>query len=224
MFTQDTFRFLDELATNNNREWFALNKARYLRDVQQPALEFIRTMKPVIGRIAPVLIASDATVGGSLMRVYRDTRFAKDKTPYKTNVGIQFRHQAGKDVHAPGWYVHLAPDECFVGAGVWQPDASALAKIRNAIAADGKAWLKARDDRKFREHFELWGESLRTAPRDFPRDHPLIEDLKRKDFIGLASLRKTEVTGPGFVRLAQERLKESRPLMAFLCGALGLPW
>jgi uncharacterized protein (TIGR02453 family) len=224
MFTKDTFRFLDDLAANNNREWFTVNKARYVREVQQPALEFIRAMKPLIGRIAPVLVASDSAVGGSLMRVYRDTRFAKDKTPYKTNVGIHFRHEVGKDVHAPGWYIHLAPDECFVGAGVWQPDAPALAKIRHAIDRDGKAWLKVRDDRKFREHFELWGESLRTAPRDFPRDHPLIDDLRRKDFIGLAPLRKPEVIGPGFARLAQERLKATRSLMTYLCRALGLPW
>jgi uncharacterized protein (TIGR02453 family) len=171
-----------------------------------------------------VLVASDSAIGGSLMRVYRDTRFARDKTPYKTNVGIHFRHEAGKDVHAPGWYIHLAPEGCFVGAGVWHPDAPALAKIRNAIATDGKSWLKARDDRKFREHFELSGETLRTAPRDYPRDHPLIDDLKRKDFIGLADLRRTEAIGPGFFRVAQNRLKESGPLMVFLCQALGLPW
>jgi uncharacterized protein (TIGR02453 family) len=161
-------------------------------------------------------------VGGSLMRVYRDTRFSKDKTPYKTNIGIQFRHEMGKDVHAPGYYVHIEPGECFVGAGLWHPEADVLFKIREGILKNGDAWVKARDNKAFRKHFTLEGDVLTNAPRGYAKDHPLVEDLKRKDFIGLASLSKTEMTSKNFRALVVERFKQAEPYMRFLCGAVEL--
>ena len=114
-FTSRTFRFLRKLAANNDRDWFQANKARYESNVREPCLAFIRAFRKPLERISPFFVASDRRVGGSLMRVYRDTRFSRDKTPYKTNVGIQFRHELGKDVHAPGFYVHIAAGECFLG-------------------------------------------------------------------------------------------------------------
>ena len=121
-FQPTIFQFLEELADNNNRPWFQENKRRYEREVLEPCLAFIRAFGPRLKKISRFFVASDRRIGGSLMRVYRDTRFAKDKTPYKTNVGIQFRHEFGRDVHAPGFYVHIAPDECFLAVGVWRPD------------------------------------------------------------------------------------------------------
>ena len=109
-------------------------------------------------------MASDRRTGGSLMRVYRDTRFAKDKTPYKTNVGIHFRHEFGRDVHAPGFYVHVAPEECFLAVGLWRPDAAALGEVRKAIVESPDRWRRARDDKRFRERFTLEGESLKSRP------------------------------------------------------------
>jgi uncharacterized protein (TIGR02453 family) len=157
-----------------------------------------------------------------LMRVQRDTRFSPDKTPYKTNVGIHFRHEVGKDVHAPGYYLHIEPGECFVGIGLWRPDADALFKIREAIVKNGETWVAARDDKNFSKHFSLEGDTLANAPRGFARDHPLLEDLKRKDFIGLAALGKTEVTSTNFRELVVERFKQAEPCMRFLCQALEL--
>ncbi len=116
------FEFLEQLAANNNRPWFAKNKSRYEEQVLGPALEFIRAFQPRLKKIAPHFVASDRRMGGSLMRIYRDTRFAKDAKPYKTNVGIQFRHELGRDVHAPGFYVHIAPGECFLALGLWRPE------------------------------------------------------------------------------------------------------
>ena len=133
-------------------------------------------------RSAPMLLAVAKRSGGSLMRIHRDTRFSKDKTPYKTNVGISLRHQADGDIHAPGVYIHLACDECFVGAGCWRPQRETLAAIRAAIDADPKAWRRARDQKKFRTSFSLAGESLKTSPRDYSVDHAEIEDLRRIDF------------------------------------------
>src|SRR5918992_6326144 len=106
-FTPDLFAFLRELAANNDREWFAANKTRYVADVQEPALAFIEDVGVRLPEVSGHFVADARTVGGSLFRIYRDTRFSKDKTPYKTHVGIQLRHESGKDVHAPGFYLHL---------------------------------------------------------------------------------------------------------------------
>ena len=125
-FQPSLFEFLEQLADNNNRPWFLENKPRYERDVLEPALAFIRAFEPRLKKISPYFVASDRRVGGSLMRVYRDTRFHKDGEPYKTNVGIQFRHEQGRDIHAPGFYVHIAPGECFLAVGLWRPEPEAL--------------------------------------------------------------------------------------------------
>ena len=116
-FGSDTINFLKQLAENNNRDWFAENKSRYERCVVDPAFQFISSMGNELDSLSSHFEAVPKKQGGSLMRVYRDTRFGKDKTPYKTNIGIQFRHEAGKDVHAPGYYMHIEPDNVFVGVG-----------------------------------------------------------------------------------------------------------
>jgi uncharacterized protein (TIGR02453 family) len=224
MFTKATFTFLDELAANNNRAWFEANKPRYESLVREPALEFIDAMVPGLNKIAPHFRADPRKMGGSLMRVFRDTRFSRDKTPYKTNIGIQFRHALGKDVHAPGFYVHIATDECFFGAGCWHPDSDALGKIRDLIAANPKKWITARDNKKFVSDWALSGDTLTRPPRGYAVDHPALEDLKRKDFIGLASLSPAEVTGSGLVKLAGTRFAAAVPLMSFLCEAVGVQY
>ncbi|MDP1732873.1 MAG: TIGR02453 family protein [Sulfuritalea sp.] len=101
MFSKATFRFLDELAANNDRGWFEANKPRYEELVREPALDFITAMAEPLAKFAPHFRAEPRKMGGSLMRVFRDTRFARDKSPYKTNIGIQFRHELGKDVLSP---------------------------------------------------------------------------------------------------------------------------
>jgi uncharacterized protein (TIGR02453 family) len=221
-FTKQTLFFLSSLSENNTREWFEQHKQDYEDFVRSPALDFIADMGNELPAISQHFRALPKKVGGSLMRVQRDTRFSPNKTPYKTNIGIHFRHEVGKDVHAPGYYVHIEPGECFVGVGLWRPDADALFRIRDAIAKNGEAWVKARDDRNFRKYFSLEGDALANAPRSFARDHPLAEDLKRKDFIGLAALSNVNVTSGEFRALAAERFKRAEPMMRFLCGALEL--
>ncbi|MCC9599319.1 DUF2461 domain-containing protein [Stieleria sp. JC731] len=218
------FKFLRDLQKNNDRDWFAENKHRYEKDVRDPAVELIAKLERPLAKTAPMLLVQPKAHNGSLLRIYRDTRFSKDKLPYKTNVGISFRHQAGKDIHAPGVYIHFDPEECFVAAGCWHPAGPALASIRAAIDEDPKAWKRARDQKAFAEHYTLVGESLKTAPRDYPKDHPMIEDLRRKDFIAIAPLSESEITGGDLVPLIIERVKQVRPLMRFLCDAIGVPY
>ena len=220
MFTKSTFSFLDELAANNNRAWFEENKSRYESLVREPALDFIEAMEPALKTFAPNFRAEPRKVGGSLMRVFRDTRFSRDKTPYKTNIGIQFRHTLGKDVHAPGFYVHIATDECFFAVGCWRPESDALGKIRDLITQKPEQWFAARDDKKFTAQWELWGDRLTRPPRGYDATHPAIEDIKRKDFAAMAPLSTKDVTGKSLVTLAEKRFTEAVPFMKFLCKAL----
>jgi len=223
-FRPSLFEFLEQLADNNNRPWFLANKDRYERDVLEPAVAFIRAFGPRLKRISPCFVASDRRVGGSLMRVYRDTRFLRDGRPYKTNVGIQFRHESGRDVHSPGFYVHIAPGECFLAVGVWRPDPDSLGKIRQAIVDSPDRWRRVRDDKAFRRRFSLEGDSLSRPPRGLPADHPWIEDLKRTDFIGLEELEEQDVLDKGYLDYVAASFTAARPFLRFLCKALEVPF
>jgi uncharacterized protein (TIGR02453 family) len=223
-FKPDSIRFLRELRKNNNRDWFNENKSRYEHDVLDVALNFIQSMHDPLQEFAPHFTAIPKRMGGSLMRVYRDTRFSKNKTPYKTNIGIQFRHEQAKDVHAPGYYLHIDPDEVFLGVGLWRPETAALAAIRERISTRQAEWLRVRDDKAFKRHFSLGGESLRRPPRGYDKEHPLIEDLKRKDFIAVKSMDLSEATQARFQQKVETAFKSATPLMKFLCKAVGVPY
>ena len=223
-FTSDTFAYLTQLAAHNDRPWFEANKQRYEAHVLAPALAFITAMAPRLRKISKHFVASPKRMGGSLMRVYRDTRFARDKSPFKTNIGIQFRHERGRDVHAPGFYLHIEPGGCFLGAGIWHPEAAALAAIRREIVERPKLWQRARDDARFMRHFTLGGASLVKAPRGFAGDAPHVEDLKRKDFIAACVLTDRTIVRPALADEVAEKLAGTRGLMTFLCGALDLPY
>lgn len=223
-FDAKLFKFLKDLSKNNNRDWFKKNKPRYEAEVLEPAQAFVRAFAAPLKKLSPMFVADDRRVGGSIMRIYRDTRFSKDKTPYKTNVGIHFRHEMGKDVHAPGFYVHLATDGCFLGAGMWMPDNKILTKIRDAIVDDPDAWKRLRDGKKFRDQFKLSGEQLKTAPRGFPKDHKYIEDLRRKSFIGVKDLSQKEVLKKDFAKDVSKSFATAKPFIRFLCQETGVPF
>lgn len=223
-FSTDLFTFLGELSVHNEKDWFNANKSRYENTVREPALEFVRAMKPRLEEISPHYVASDKKVGGSLMRVYRDTRFSKDKRPYKTNVGIHFRHAAGKDVHAPGFYVHIALEECFVGVGLWHPDGPSLKAIRERMIEDPNAWTSVTGARTFRKRFHLAGDALKRPPRGFPKEHGLIEDLKRKDHICVADLETDDLIGDDVVDVVADLFDAAAPYAKYLTEAIGQPF
>ncbi len=223
-FNENTFKFLQELSNNNNRDWFNENKARYEQDVRGPALDFIRTMAPEFARFAPHFVAVDKKVGGSLMRVYRDVRYSKNKMPYKTNIGIQFRHELGKDVHAPGFYLHIEAHDVYVGAGIWHPDGDTLKKIRSYIDAHPTRWEDGRDSAGFARAYSLAGDSLIRAPKGYEVDHPMIEDLKRKDFIGIAPLMPELILQDDLTGLISSYFETASPFMQQLCRAVGVQY
>lgn len=223
-FSTDTIKFLKQLKKNNNRDWFNQNKDRYETFVREPSLEFIESMAAPLRKVSEHFLAVPKKMGGSLMRVYRDIRFSKDKTPYKTNVGIHFRHEFGKNVHAPGYYLHIAPNETFLGLGIWHPDTEALKKIRSYIQEEPTRWKRAINSKAFKETFELAGESLKKAPFGIEKDHPMIHDLKRKDFIGVTSLSDDAILSSDLLKTVVEHFKKGNNLMRFLCDALRVPF
>jgi len=219
-FRPSLFGFLRDLKANNNRDWFNANKQRYERDVREPALQLIRDFEPHLHAISPYFRADDRKVGGSLFRIYRDVRFSKDKSPYKTHTGIQFRHAAGKDAHAPGYYLHLEPRNVFVGLGIWHPDSATLRKIRGAIVDDPAGWRQVLGAPEFGDTFQLAGDSLKRPPQGVAADHPLVQDLKRKDFIAITALSHKQVTSPGFIHQLADLCRIGSTLVEFLCDVL----
>ncbi len=223
-FSPALFSFLRDLEANNDREWFNANKERYVNDVQEPALDFITDFAEPLRRISPHFQANARTQGGSLFRIYRDTRFSKDKTPYKTNTGMHFRHESAANVHAPGFYVHVEPSGSFAGAGIWRPAASVANQIREAIAGDPEGWRAATGKKEFLEVWSLTGDRLKRPPRPFPPDHSLIEELKRKDFIASTRLTQKQISSKGFLRDFTVMCERAAPFVAFLCRAVGVPF
>ena len=217
-FTPELFRFLRQLKRNNNREWFDRNKSRYEAVARDPALRFIAAFAAPLAKLSANFVADPRPTRGSLFRIYRDTRFAHDKSPYKTHIGIHFSHQAGKDAHAPVFYLHLEADGCFVGAGVWHPEAPVLDRIRSAIASKPAEWKKAR------AKLELWGDVLQRPPRGFAPEHAFIEDIKRKDFIAGEHLEEDQVCSPSFLKDYAKLCRKMSPLAAFTTRALGLEY
>ena len=224
-FPKAFFDFFRELKTNNERPWFEANKGRFRETVQAPMSDFIAAMAPHLARISKAFVADPRPHGGSMFRIHRDVRFSKDKRPYKEHGACQFRHRLGRDVHAPGFYVHLAPKEVFVGAGLWMPDADALLKIRTAIAEKPAAWKKIVADKNFVKTFgAIEGEQLQRPPRGFDPSHPFIADIRRKSFVVGRDSSESAARSPQFVAEAAECFAAAAPFMRFLCAALSVPF
>lgn len=219
-FSNETFLFLKDLQRNNERAWFTANKARYEEHLKAPALRLIEDVAPALRKISARFVATPR----SLYRIHRDTRFAKDKSPYKTYAGIHFRHERAKDAHAPGFYFHVEPGNVFAGVGIWHPDAPTLRRIREDIVERPDAWKRASRAKGFTAAFELAGDRLARPPKGFDPEHPLLEDLKRKDYIGLATLDERFALGSKLPKDLAELFTAGKPLMRFLCEALDVPF
>lgn len=223
MVPEALFDFLTDLAANNDRAWFAANKHRYEACIKAPLLRLIEDFALPLHSISPHCLAVPK-IGGSLFRIYRDVRFSKDKSPFKTYAGVHFRHSAGKGAHSPGFYLHLEPGDCFAAAGIWGPDTKTLTLIRQTIADDPQHWMAVKASVGDTLDFSLHAERLKRMPRGFKRDQPCESDIRRKHFIGARQLSRSQVLDPGFPELLLETYTGGAPLMKFLTGAIGLPW
>ena len=218
--TPEVFRFLEELAENNNRDWFAANKTRYEKSVRDPVLRFIAEVGPRLHKISPHVVADPRPSGGSLFRIYRDTRFAKDKSPYKTHLGAHFFHESAKKAPSvPGFYLHIQPGESFIAAGIWHPEPAALGRMREAIAAKSPEWMALRKTK-----LPIEGGSLKRPPRGFAPDHPFIEDLKRTDFVTSVRVTNKEMCSASFPAEFAAHCKRMAPVVRFVSRSLDLAW
>ena len=220
----DFFRFFEDLKQNNERAWFNENKDRYYESVVNPTSEFIVCMAPVLKKISPHYVANPKPHGGSMFRIYRDTRFSKDKTPYKTHAGVQFRHAAGRDAHAPGFYVHLDPNGLFFGGGIWIPPNPVLNRVRDHIVDNARSWSRIRNARKVLDSGGIRGDSLKRPPRGFDPEHPHIDDLRKKSFYVATEVPAAHALKAGFIDEVTEGFRTSAPMMRFITDALDLPF
>ena len=215
-FTTEFFRFLARLKRNNNRDWFLAHQQEFETCVRQPALRFITEFATPLYEISPHLVADPRPSRGSLFRIYRDVRFSHDKRPYKTHLAMRFSHR-GKDVHSPGFYLHLEPGGCFAASGLWHPEPPTLLKVRNAILSRPKEWRAVRK-------LLNWDDAtkLRRPPRGFPADHEFAEDLKFRDLGTAVDFTDIQVCGTKFMSTFIAACRTMTPLAAFLSSAVGL--
>lgn len=215
-FSDETFAFLRRLKRNNRRDWFQLHKDEYERHLRQPALRLIADFGPALFEISPYLVADPRSSRGSLFRIYRDTRFSSDKRPYKTHLAMRFSHP-GRDVHSPGYYLHLEEGGCFAAAGLWHPEPPVLLQVRNAIVSRPQEWKKVRGMLNWDD-----ASKLSRPPRGFPCDHEFVEDLKLKDLGTAIEFSDRQVCSPKFLQVLAGACRGMAPLARFLSGALGL--
>lgn len=224
-FPKDFYAFFRELKAHNERAWFEDNKQRFRDSVQAPMSSFIEAMAPELKKISKHFVADPRPNGGSMFRIYRDVRFARDKRPYKEHAACHFRHAFAKDAHAPGFYMHFAPDEVLFGGGSWMPPSDALSQIRSAIATKPATWVKLKQDKLFAKTFDgISGDALSRPPRGFEAGHSQIEDLKKKSFFALKTADTKLTQQPKLVGEVASTFKAVSPLMKFICGALAVPY
>jgi len=234
-FTDKTFKFQRALAKNNTREWFTAHKADYEEHLKQPFLRLITDLQAPLARISTHFRADPKPSGGSLFRIYRDTRFANDKTPYKAWAGARLFHERtkianvdatlqrpGTAIEAPSFYLHIQPGNCFVGGGLWHPETSTQRRIRDFIVENPESWKSAVHKPAFRKKFDLNDEMLTRAPRGYPPDHELIDDLKRKNFVAITAIDDDVAKGPQLLKSVVSSLQGTAPLIDYLCAALDL--
>lgn len=219
-FGEGLFEFFEQLEANNNRQWFQANQDRYRSQVEQPMLDFITEVGPQLAKISKHFDADPKRVGGSMFRIYRDTRFSKDKTPYKTWTAARFPHRTrGTAASVPGFYLHLDPDSCTGGGGIHHPDPAGLKRIRDRMVSKPNQWQAVLD-----AGGELQGGTLKRAPTGYDPAHRYVEDLKRKDLYTMTAFSRRQVTGPTFLDLFLEACEAAKPLVQFSTKALGLPF
>jgi uncharacterized protein (TIGR02453 family) len=219
MVSKDSLKFLEDLKKNNNRDWFLDNKKRYetyKKEYLETVGEMLDALKPKDASLS-MLEAKKCT-----FRINRDIRFSKDKSPYKTHMGMWFTGASASGGNAPGYYVHVAKGESFIAAGFHNPEAPDLKKIRKEIAFFHDDLEKILNDKKFKSVFaDVDRENaLKTAPKDFEKDHPAIGLLKLKSFTVTAPLSDADLADKDFIKKTAEKLALAKPLNEFLKRAL----
>ncbi len=215
-FPREGMDFLKKLKKNNNRPWFQKHKSTYDESVKFPMQRLIASLSERMGDIAPEI---EFNPRKSIFRIYRDVRFSRNKAPYKTSIAAHFEMR-GHPVDAPGLYVGIEPGEVYIGGGLYMPSGDQLKVIRKAIVERPDDYLAVAGTRKFKREFgEIQGEKLAKAPLGYPKDHPMIEHLKHKQFyIGKDYDDESICLKPQFLDLAVRVLTDTMPFVRWLAG------
>lgn len=227
-FTPLSLRFLRDLARNNARPWFEAHRGDFEGHIRDPMRALIEEMAARFTRFAPEMTGDPKR---SMFRIHRDTRFSKDKSPYKTNAACWFRHRGadhrvGGDAEegSAGLYFHLQPGKSFVGAGIWMPPRPSLNRLRDAIAEDHQRFARIVEHPTVRRRFGGLDTDamLKRMPRGFAEDHSAARWLRHQSFTFGRSLTDGQVLGPRLAVLLEAEFRHMMPLVRWLNGALGL--
>jgi len=205
------FEFFSRLRENNNREWFEQHKPEF----KNLELE----MKAFSGHLFDQISAHDSLERWKLMRIYRDVRFSKNKTPYKTNFGIAFRRT---QPHSRGsYYLHISTGDCFLACGFWGPEPADLLRIRKALAVSADEFREVLSQPSFRNTWGgLVGNELKSAPRGFDKQHPAIDLIRKKQFLFSIHFSDQEIMEDDFSSRVNLAIKEVRPFVDFMSDVL----
>lgn len=218
MIKPETLSFITDVTLNNNREWFAENKARY-ETAREDVLALIDQLIPNLSAVDPEF-SIDTPAKKCLLRIYRDVRFSKNKDPYKNNYGISFNIK-GAGTSSPGYYLHIQPGECFFAAGFWMPEPAVLKKIREEIDYNTSAFLDIINAESFTSIYKLSEEDkLKKAPKGYEVDHPQIELLKLKSYIAIYPLKDKDFLKAGIINQLKTAFESVYPFIQFLRNAV----
>jgi uncharacterized protein (TIGR02453 family) len=214
-----TLQFLKHIKTNNNKEWFDANKHKYLQAKEEHEVLVEKIVKEIAKfdkAISPDMKAKECT-----FRIYKDVRFSKDKTPYKTNFGASF-NPGGKKSTTPGYYLHLEPGGSFIAGGYYMPEAEHLSAIRQEIDYNSKDFLKILNAASFKTYYKGLDEmdTLKTAPKGYEKDHPMLKFLKQKHFIVSHALTDKQAASPDLTKEVAKACKAMQPFIDFLRNAV----
>ena len=213
-FPKEGLEFLRALKRNNRREWFQAHRPDYEQFVRGPMVEFILALAEDFRRFAPEMVADPAVC---LYRIYRDTRFSKDKSPYKTHTAAVFPRRGLAKHSGAGLYFHISPSDVLVGGGIYAPQTPELLAVRTYIAGRPKTFRSIVESPGFRQSFgELGGEKLTRVPRGFPADHPVAGYLKHKQFLAFCSFPAEFAVSPRFYGTLVDRFRKMMPFLRFL--------
>jgi len=215
--TKENLEFLNELKSNNNREWFTESKPRYIEQ-HENTISFADDVLELLKKHDKI---DNVSGKKSLMRIYKDVRFSKDKSPYKTNWAGYYKRSTS-DLRG-SYYFHIAPDECFVGGGFWKPESIDMKLIRDAMVADEKGYRKVVGSKKFKEFFGIegvYGEKLKNVPRGYDKESTAGDLLRMKQFLIRKSFSKEEMLSDGFAKKVDQTFKALRPFFDWMSYAL----
>ncbi len=222
-FSEATFKFLHGLKKNNKKEWFEAHRDTYEADLREPSKQLVGAMSQFIAEAKLPLISD---MRRSLFRINRDIRFSKDKSPYKTHIGIVFPMQGMKNDEWSGMYIGFEPSgkndvKVYIGGGAYMPSSPFLKRIRTKIGIEYKTLEKLIAQKDFKKEYPkgITGESLKRMPKGFEEDHPAAVLLKLKSFTFGADLTKKDLMNPNLPKILVQKIKAAQRILEFFAEA-----